>query len=137
MKTGAVIYCRVSTEDQVDNNSLPVQQRDCREKAEKLGCEVLDVFVEEGVSGTKQERPAMARMLAFCAEHRDRVRYVVVKDIDRFSRDVLVYHALRSQFRTLGIGLYSVNQPNIAEGTAESRLLEAMFSGISQYEQAH
>jgi site-specific DNA recombinase len=62
------------------------------------------------------------------------VRYVIVKDIDRFSRDVLVYHALRAQFHALGIVLYSVNQPNIAEGTAEARLLEAMFSGISQYE---
>jgi site-specific DNA recombinase len=134
VKTGAVIYCRVSTEDQVDNNSLPVQRRDCQERAEKLGCDVLEVFTEEGVSGTKQERPAMARMLVFCAANKDRVRYVVVKDIDRFSRDVLVYHTLRAQFRSLGIGLYSVNQPNIAEGTAESRLLEAMFSGISQYE---
>src|SRR4051794_11982857 len=108
MKDGSVIYCRVSTEDQVENNSLPVQQRECREKAEKLGCEVLEVFVEEGVSGTKQDRPAMARMLAYCAEHKDRVRYVIVKDIDRFSRDVLVYHTLRSQFRSLGIILYSV-----------------------------
>lgn len=134
MKDGAVIYCRVSTEEQVDNNSLPVQRRDCVEKAEKLGCEVLEVFVEEGVSGTRHDRPAMARMLAYCTEHSDRIRYVIVKDIDRFSRDVLVYHTLRSQFRTLGIALYSVNQPNIAEGTAEARLLEAMFSGFSQYE---
>jgi site-specific DNA recombinase len=134
VKNGAVIYCRVSTEEQVDNNSLPVQRRECQEKAEKLGCDVLEVFTEEGVSGAKQERPAMARMLVYCAANKDRVRYVIVKDIDRFSRDVLVYHALRAQFRALEIVLYSVNQPNIAEGTAESRLLEAMFSGISQYE---
>ncbi|MFL5328577.1 MAG: recombinase family protein [Gemmataceae bacterium] len=134
MKSGAVVYCRVSTDDQVDNNSLSGQRRDCLERAGRLGCEVLEVFVEEGVSGTREDRPAMAQMLSFCGTHRDRIRYVIVKDIDRFSRDVLVYHALRGRFRTLGIHLYSVNQPNIAEGTAESRLLEAMFSGISQYE---
>src|SRR5947199_161426 len=60
---------------------------------------------------TQADVELTVRYLTWSAEHKDRVRYVIVKDIDRFSRDVLVYHTLRSQFRAMGIVLYSVNQP--------------------------
>ncbi len=56
MKDGAVLYCRVSTDDQVGNNSLPIQLKDCIKKAEELECKVLKEFIEEGESGAKMER---------------------------------------------------------------------------------
>lgn len=46
----AVIYCRVSSEEQVKNLSLPTQQKACIEYCNRQGFEVDKIFVEEGES---------------------------------------------------------------------------------------
>jgi len=53
----AVIYCRVSTEDQAQNYSLPHQQEVCRAWAQRHGIPVAEVFIEAGASGKDFERP--------------------------------------------------------------------------------
>ena len=136
MKNGAVIYCRVSTDEQVEKYSLDVQREECKKKAEELGVEVLEEFIEEGVSGAIQERPEMMRMMQFCTEKKGEVQYIIVKAIDRFSRDVTVYWNLKRFFQTLGIKLYSINEPTTIEETPESDFLENIFSGVSQLERA-
>jgi DNA invertase Pin-like site-specific DNA recombinase len=45
---GAVIYCRVSTAEQVENNSLPNQKKSCIEYCERNSFEVAKVFVDGG-----------------------------------------------------------------------------------------
>ncbi len=135
MKNCAVLYCRVSTDEQSENNSLPHQIKVTREAARRLECKVLGEFIEDE-SGAKIDRPEMMKMIMFCTKHRARIQYVIVKDIDRFSRDTFVHQTLRSQFRALGIELYSVNQPSISEGTAEAALSENIFSSFAQFERA-
>ena len=52
----AVIYLRVSTLDQTTAN----QERDLREIADRMGCEILKVYKDHGISGAKSRngRPA-------------------------------------------------------------------------------
>ena len=134
MKNGVVIYCRVSTKDQVENMSLSIQERECREAVEKLDCKITKVFIEKGVTGSTLDRPQVAEMLSYCMKNQSKLQYVVVKDLDRFSRDTLTHHVLRSQFRAMGIQLYPLNLPSVADDTAESRFMETMCSGQAQYE---
>ena len=47
---GAIIYLRVSTEEQVDNFSLETQEKICRQEAERRNMEVVQIFKEEGRS---------------------------------------------------------------------------------------
>jgi site-specific DNA recombinase len=135
MKNGAVIYCRVSTEEQSENNSLPYQLKVCREAAKRLSCKILHEFREEE-SGAKQDRTEMMKMLKFCTQNRNKIQYVIVKDIDRFSRDTYIHLFWRQQFRSIGIELFSVNQPSIADGTAEAQLTEGIFSVFAQFERS-
>jgi len=45
----AVIYCRVSTKEQVEEgNSLATQEKICKEYALKNGYEVAELFIEQG-----------------------------------------------------------------------------------------
>jgi site-specific DNA recombinase len=131
---GAVTYSRVSSADQVDGFSLDVQRRETRKAAEKLGCRVLKEFVEEGVSGTLEDRPSLTALLAFCVQRRGEVQHVIVKDIDRFSRDTLVHQILKSKLKALGISLYSINQPSISEDSPHARFMENIFSSVAQLE---
>ncbi len=134
MDKGAVTYARVSSEEQVDGYSLDVQVRECRECAKRLGCEVMDEFVEQGVSGAKENRPALAALLSFCEKNKGKVAYVIVKDVDRFSRDTLVHQILKGKLKALGVTLYSINQPSIAEDSPHARFMENIFSSVAQLE---
>ena len=44
----AIIYLRVSSEEQVDNFSLSTQEDICRKEAKKREYEIIEVFREEG-----------------------------------------------------------------------------------------
>ena len=48
----AVIYCRVSSADQVKNLSLSTQEKACREYCAREGYDVDQVFIDAGESAT-------------------------------------------------------------------------------------
>ena len=58
MTQRAVVYCRVSTKEQVSNLSLPVQQRACLEYCDRQGIAIARVFMEEGESAKQQTGPS-------------------------------------------------------------------------------
>ena len=49
-KPDAILYLRVSTEEQVDNFSLSTQEEICRKEAMRQGMKIVKVFREEGKS---------------------------------------------------------------------------------------
>ena len=57
----AVLYLRVSTMDQTTAN----QERELREVAGRMGCEIVQVYKDHGISGAKgrDKRPAFDRAL--------------------------------------------------------------------------
>src|SRR5579884_2452940 len=83
----AVIYIRVSTEEQVDNFSLDTQEKKCREEAERRGFSVIEVFREEGRSAKSiTGRPVLINLLEYCRKNKNKIQAVFVYRIDRISR---------------------------------------------------
>ena len=130
--TKIIIYCRVSSKKQVnDGNGLDSQEQVCRVWARQRGYPVERVFKEEGISGSKEDRPAFKEMLAFLLDTDD--KYIVLAlDINRFARDIVVYGALRTKIRALGHVMQTVNMT--LEETEESELLENVSASLGQYE---
>lgn len=64
----AIIYTRVSSKRQADDG-LPLESQlaSCRAKAEQLGAEVLREFVDSGISGTTDKRPAFQEAINYCS----------------------------------------------------------------------
>ena len=64
--TRAAIYARVSTDEQASRGTIENQIHSCRDYCEKAGFEVIEEFLDEGVSGTIPliERPEGARLIA-------------------------------------------------------------------------
>src|SRR5262249_26963767 len=86
--TGAVIYLRVSTDDQATNiQNLPNQERICRDGWKSKG-EILAQFVDAGESARTADRAEFQRMLAYCKAHRHEIGYVIVENLSRFARNV-------------------------------------------------
>ena len=128
-----VIYCRVSSAEQVKNgHGLQSQEQRCREFAKYRGLEVIEVFNEEGVSGGLIDRPAITRMLALLRLNKNDPIVVIIDDISRLARDLRAHIDLRVAIQEAGGILQS---PSIEFGEdSDSRLVENMLASVSQHQ---
>jgi len=98
----AVLYLRVSTQDQTTAN----QERELREIAGRMGCNVVKVYKDHGISGAKgrDKRPAFD---ALCrAATRREFDVVMAWSVDRLGRSLQDLVGFLSELHALRIDLY-------------------------------
>jgi site-specific DNA recombinase len=132
MSQRAVIYCRVSTKEQTQNLSLPVQQRACLDYCEKHGFEVARVFIEEGESAKTADRPELQELLVYCRQNRGRLHCLVVYTVDRLAREQYDHAVIRRFLAGLGMTLRAAAQP--IDDTPTGRAMEGMLSVFAQFD---
>ena len=131
--TGAVIYVRVSTDEQADGPlNLSNQEQKCHSYCEKKGHPVIRVFIDPGESARTSDRPAFQQMLAYCGTHRREVGYVVVQDLSRFARNNGDQAQFIAELAKHGIKLCSVYEPNV-DGTAAGTLAANIHGTVNQF----
>src|SRR3954462_14224477 len=102
MAKRAAIYLRVSTDEQTTDN----QERALREAAARAGHEIVAVYRDEGISGSKgrDKRPG------FDAMHKDASRrkfdIVMAWSVDRLGRSLQDLIAFMQELRSLKIELF-------------------------------
>src|SRR5580698_6796598 len=131
MKT-AVIYCRVSSQEQVTNFSLTNQKKACLEYCQREGYSVAEIFIEEGESAKTYQRTQFQRMISYCQKNKGKIDTVVVNHLDRFARNTKDHMTVRAILHTVGVNLRSVSQ-NIDE-TSNGRFMETIFAGVAQWD---
>ncbi len=131
-KQKVIIYCRVSSKKQVENgNGLDSQEQACRAWARNNGHEVEKVFVELGISGETDKRPAYIEMLQFLMRNRN--GYIVLAyDINRFARNAALYGVFRQDMKKIGHNVQTLTLH--IEDTPESELIENVAASVAQYE---
>lgn len=129
-KTNAVVYCRVSTEEQVENLSLGTQRQRAITYCSQNGWPVREVFQDEGKSAKTTQREEFQRMLRYCLDSKNEVGFVVVHDLSRFSRNVNDQNLARAQLLTVGIALRSVSEP--IDETSTGNFMTTMFGAAHQ-----
>ena len=127
----AVIYLRVSTEEQVDNYSLETQEEICKKEVERRGLGIAQVFREEGRSAKSiQGRPALIELLEYCRKHKRQIEAVIVYRLDRISRQTADYLAIRKRLAECEIKLVSATEPTGNSPT--EKFVETMLAGFAQ-----
>lgn len=101
-KIEAVAYLRVSSSGQVEGNGLERQDKAIKAYARKNRVEVLEVYREEGVSGTIQDRPTLTRLMVEIIQA-GRPKLILVESADRLGRDLLVSLLILEECRKHGI----------------------------------
>lgn len=131
-KPQAIIYCRVSTVDQVnDGSSLSVQENGCRQFIERQGWELAhEPWMEEGESAKTTDRTRLHEMMRWCEKNKDKVQHLVFYRISRFSRNTEDFVALKVFFRKLGIATVSVTEKT--EDSPSGRFMENVLAGMAQ-----
>lgn len=127
----AVIYLRVSSEEQVKNFSLDTQEEICRREATRREFTVVEIFREEGKSAkTITGRPILIKLLEFCRKNRRTIDAVFVYRVDRLSRQTADYLAIRKKLAEYGVTLISATEPTGNSPT--EKLIETMLAGFAQ-----
>jgi DNA invertase Pin-like site-specific DNA recombinase len=123
------LYCRVSSREQtVENQLLPL-----RDYAKARGWNVVEVYSDEGVSGSKDSRPALNKLMD--AARKRQIDRVLVARFDRFGRSVKHLVLALDEFRTLGVQFTSLAD-NVDTGTPMGRMAFAMISAFAEFERA-
>lgn len=129
----AVIYCRVSTKEQVDDgNSLSTQEKICREYALKQGFEVDTIFIEKGESAKTVDRTELQHLLKYCSFRKNGISAIIVYKIDRLSRSTADYHEIRILLKRYGIQIYSTTE--FFEDTPAGRFMENIIANVAQFD---
>lgn len=125
----AVIYARVSTSDQSAQMQLDV----LREFAERRGLQVLDEFVDLGVSGAKERRPQLDLLMD--GARKKKFDLVLVYRFDRFARSVKHLVTALEEFQGLGIEFASYSE-NLDTGTPMGRAMFSIIGALAELERS-
>jgi site-specific DNA recombinase len=130
-KTEAVIYTRVSTKEQADNNaSLDTQMKYCKKYAEEKGLNIIEYFGGTYESAKDDERKEFQKMLSY-VKRKKTIGFVIVYSYDRFSRSgpggAFISHELKKR----GIKVVSVTQ-SIDHNDPSGNFMEGIYHLFSE-----
>ncbi|HOX41285.1 MAG TPA: recombinase family protein [bacterium] len=127
----AIVYIRVSSEEQVENYSLATQEDICLKEAARRKLDIIQIFREEGKSAkTIQGRPMLIQMLEYCRKHKKEIDSVIVYRLDRISRQTADYLIIRKKLAESNINLISATEPTGNSPT--EKFVETMLAGFAQ-----
>jgi len=125
------LYARVST---FNNGQDPeVQLRELREYCQRRGWTIFAEYVDVGISGSKDSRPELNRLMADAK--RRRFDAVVVHRFDRFARSV--NHLLKAleEFNALGIDFVSLSE-QMDTSTPTGKMVFTVLGAVAELERS-
>src|SRR5581483_11464598 len=124
----AAIYARVST---LKGQNPQMQLEEVRAFCALRQWKICGEYVDEGISGSKEHRPAMDRLMADC--RRRKIDVLVVYRYDRFARSLRQLVNALEEFRALGIDFVSIHE-GVDTSTPNGRLIFGIFASIAEFE---
>ena len=124
-------YCRVSTDKEDQLNSLEAQKSFFSEYCEKTGDNLVRLYADEGISGTKTKNRREFLQMMSDAEH-GLFQMVVVKDISRFARNTVDLLQNIRKLKAMGIETQFLTANMTSMGNSEFVL--TVFGALAQEE---
>src|SRR5262245_1430418 len=127
----SVLYLRVSTIDQTTAN----QERELRQIAGRMGCEITKVYKDHGISGAKgrDKRPAFDQLCK--AATRREFDVVMAWSVDRLGRSLQDLVTFLTELHALGIDLF-LHQQGLDTTTPAGKAMFQMMGTFAEFERA-
>jgi DNA invertase Pin-like site-specific DNA recombinase len=122
------VYARVSTHDQTAENQL----LELRRYVAARGWTAVE-YVDKGVSGAKDRRPALDQLVADVRRHR--VQGVVCWRLDRLGRNLRHLVLLLDEWQSRGVAFVTLGE-GIDTSTPAGRLVAGVLGSIAEFERA-
>jgi len=143
LKESVIVYCRVSTKQQIEGNSLNIQQRNGEEFYQSslfnFSFKHILVFREEGKSGDDfkigDDSFIERELLSYIVTQTEKglIKYFWIENSDRLSRNTNTSSLIKKVFYENDVNFYILNQ-KLDLDNMENDLMFQMFSLIDQYE---
>ena len=124
------LYARVST---LNNQDPEMQLAELREYAGRRGWQIVEEFIDQGVSGCQESRPALNQMMADAC--RRRFDAILVWKIDRFGRSLKHLVNALAELAALGVAFISLRD-NLDLSTPSGRLMFQIIGAMAEFERA-
>jgi DNA invertase Pin-like site-specific DNA recombinase len=125
----AALYCRVSSDSQTVDNQL----HELRSYVGMRQWTLAGEFQDEGISGSKDSRPALDRLMA--EARRGRVDVICVWSLDRFGRSLAHVVTAVQELHERGVAFVSLKE-GLDLATAAGRLQLHILSALGEFERA-
>ena len=123
-----VIYARYSSERQTEQ-SIEGQLKVCYDYCQYNGYTVINKYIDRAMSGTTDSRPAFQKMIRDSAKQI--FQYVVVYQLDRFSRNRYDSATYKAKLKKNGVKVLSAREP--ISDDASGILMESVLEGMAEY----
>jgi DNA invertase Pin-like site-specific DNA recombinase len=127
----AAIYGRVSTTNH--GQDIGMQTRELREYCERRGLQIVGEYTDVGVSGSKDSRPQLNRLMSDAKQRR--FDAVCVWKLDRFGRSLRHLVNALADLEALGISFISIKD-NLDLTTPSGRLTFQIIAAMAEFERA-
>lgn len=123
----AIALCRVSSAEQLANNSLSRQEDSVLRAAKELGVTIpKDYWWSGSVSskrGTNVDRKDLQWAIDTCKKNKQ-IKYIIVDEPDRFMRSIQEAAYFEVTFEQLGVTVWYASDPELNKGDLAAKLLK-------------
>ena len=124
------IYARVST---LIGQRPEMQVTELREYASRRGWEIFSEYVDSGISGSKESRPELNRLMSDA--HQRKIDAVLVWKIDRFGRSLKHLVNSLAELSAYGVAFISLRD-NLDLSTPSGRLMFQIIGAMAEFERS-
>ncbi|MGV3575229.1 MAG: recombinase family protein [Devosia sp.] len=129
----ALGYARVSTKRQADHQiSLADQEKKIDATCVLRDADLVEVFVEPGLTARIDRRPELQRMIEFACDPTNQIDLVIVYAFSRFFRNATQYLQYKEQLKQAGVRLISATQ-DIPDGP-HGELMETILAAFDGHQ---
>jgi len=123
------LYVRVSTQTQTTENQIQA----LREVADRSGYEIVKIYADDGISGSKgrEDRPALNQMMKDAVNRQ--FEMVMCWSIDRLGRSITNLIEIMNELNELKIDMF-FSQQSIDTQTSSGRMIFGIFSSLASFE---
>jgi DNA invertase Pin-like site-specific DNA recombinase len=128
-------YLRVSSIGQTQGDGYDRQFIACETYAKSNGYEIVEVF-RESMTGKSEleDRPALSSL--FAALEENGIKTILIAQVDRLARDLMVQETIIADMQKHGYTLISVAEPDLCSTDPSRILVRQIFGAIAQYDRA-
>jgi len=129
-------YCRVSTDNQKEEGTIEIQEKEIKKYSLANSIKLLGIIKDDGVSGSKEptERPGWLRITKVLDDD-PRIEGVMIYRLDRLARDLRIQeNIIHDLLVKRGKKLISIKEPNLNSDDFSRVMLRQILGSFAEYE---
>jgi site-specific DNA recombinase len=128
-----VSYLRISSASQIDNTSIEVQKEKIELYCKLHNIDIVETYIDEGLSAKNIDRPAYAKMMEFISKSENNIDAIIIYKSDRIHRSLKNLMVMIDQLQEMEVGFVSLTE-QFDTSTAQGLLFLQMIGSFSEFE---